>query len=149
MINSDKLKLMENAYQAGAEAEILEMVAWLEERVNKHQHLKLNEPCHSCLAWQQAIQHLSDRPARKPDTLRALMDETSAVATKDELARVIKIIEQTPFIWMGDTQAIQISRDKLIESLQLPVDECSCDPCSDRNCDCWGKRCSYCESQDG
>jgi len=25
-----------------------------------------------------------------------------------------------------------------------PITECCCDPCGDRECDCWGKRCDWC-----
>lgn len=31
-----------------------------------------------------------------------------------EQERIIKILESTPFIWMGEKQLIQVSRDELI-----------------------------------
>ena len=35
-----------------------------------------------------------------------------------ERERIIKILESTPFIWMGDKQFIQVSRDDLIELIK-------------------------------
>ena len=32
----------------------------------------------------------------------------------EEQERIIKVIELTPFLWMGEKQFIQISRDELI-----------------------------------
>lgn len=149
MISQDKQKALENAYQAGADAEVAELADWCRERINKHHHIKLNEPCPACHAWEQTISHLSAKPAFKLTGFKAVMDDAYKLATADELDRIVKLIEGLPFIWMGDTQLVQISRDKIIEAIQIPAAECSCDPCGDRECDCWGKRCDYCQNQDG
>jgi hypothetical protein len=35
-----------------------------------------------------------------------------------EQQRIINLLERTPFIWMGDVQLIQTSKDKLIELIK-------------------------------
>lgn len=36
----------------------------------------------------------------------------------EEQQRIINLLERTPFIWMGDVQLIQTSKDKLIELIK-------------------------------
>lgn len=41
----------------------------------------------------------------------------------EERERVVKLLESVPFIWMGDKQLVQVSRDELIALIKGEINE--------------------------
>lgn len=52
------------------------------------------------------------------DNAEAVREFYRRQGEKRELARILEILESCPFIWMGETQLIQISRDSLIKLIK-------------------------------
>lgn len=47
-----------------------------------------------------------------------MLENKIAWGAKQEQERIISLLESTPFIWAGDWQLIQVSRDELIKQVK-------------------------------
>lgn len=61
-----------------------------------------------------------EEPCIRCDLLQIVHVDTliTEAADKDLRERLAKLIETLPFIWCGDTQLIQVSRDQVIEMVR-------------------------------
>ena len=65
---------------------------------------------------------------------------------REEQERIIKLLDET-FIY---DEPVVIERERLIALIrgENKINQCSCDPCDSKECECYGTRCEHCESQD-
>jgi hypothetical protein len=56
-------------------------------------------------------------------SIQLSLQQSYAAGTKTEQQRIVDLLEHTPFIWMGDVQLIQTSRDELIKLIKGDTNE--------------------------
>ena len=65
-----------------------------------------------------------------------------------ERERIIKLLEKYEIFGVDPVTRLMLDEVALIARINSELGVCSCDPCNDRECDCYGKRCEACKSQD-
>ena len=56
-------------------------------------------------------------------SIQLSLEQSYSAGQKTEQERIIKLIERTSFIWMGDVELIDISRDELIKLIKEAENE--------------------------
>jgi hypothetical protein len=56
-------------------------------------------------------------------SIQLSLEQAHAAGVKAERERIIELIERLPFIWGGNTQMIQTSRDEVIALIKGETDE--------------------------
>lgn len=60
----------------------------------------------------------SDEVTTTYGSIQLSLQQSHQAGIDTEQKRIIAVVESLPFIWMGDTQLIQISRDEVVKLIK-------------------------------
>jgi hypothetical protein len=82
------------------------------------------------------------------EAVSVLVDANREEAAEFERERIIKLLEKYGVFGVDPVTRLMLDEVALIARINSELGVCSCDPCNDRECDCYGKRCEACVGKD-